>query len=199
MLLWQVDAALLFTRGSKRQDWNWIQGSAACFRGVLPWSTGQQRRNLHWPREDLSRVWLTASGSRPSAAPTHVIRFSDLFDLWVINIEKPMILCIQNVARPDHLNRVQNTDQAGRKCERFVYSIVKILRLPTHLNGRHNSWGNSRGVQRFVGFSFLIVLFGCWLAEQSHSDHVTVTQVGMSARNLMQKWPRWKKPEVRIV
>ena len=30
----------------------------------------------------------------------HVIRFSDLADLWVIKIEKPMILCTHNTSRP---------------------------------------------------------------------------------------------------
>ena len=33
---------------------------------------------------------------------------------------------------------------------------------------------NSRGAQRFVGFHFLTVLFGCWLAGQTNCDHVVI-------------------------
>ena len=46
---------------------------------------------------------------------------------------------------------------------------------------------------KVCGLFFLIVLFGCLLVGQA--DHVTVKQVGMTARNLMQKWPWWEKPK----
>ena len=96
----------------------------------------------------------------------HVIAFSDLVDLWVIKIKKPMILCApstwksreQSMKRPYHTARVR---------ERFFFSIVKITRCMIIKHDRH-----SRAAQRFVGFFFLIVLFGFWLAEQANSGHV---------------------------
>ena len=51
----------------------------------------------------------------------HVIRFSDLVDLWVIKI-KPMIFC----ARREHKTQIKQREQAKGL---FQYSIVKITRL----------------------------------------------------------------------
>ena len=74
------------------------------------------------------------------------IGFSDLVDLWVIEIKSPWSFA--HVVSQDHVNRARNSDQAARTCERFVYSTVKITRVydyqtwPTH----------SRGAQRCVGF-----------------------------------------------
>ena len=83
----------------------------------------------------------------------HVIGFSDLVDLWVIKIKKLMILCApstsksreQSTKRPYHTTRVRER----------VFSIVKITRCMIIKHDRH-----SRAAQRFVGFFFLIVLFG---------------------------------------
>ena len=64
-----------------------------------------------------------------------VIRFSELVDLWVIKIKKPMIPCANSW---DHETRL-----TVRTCERFAYSIAKITRFYILY---------SQGVQRFVDF-----------------------------------------------
>ena len=65
----------------------------------------------------------------------HVIGFSDLVDLWVINIKSPCAFA--RVVRRDHVNRARNADHAARTCERFVYSIVRITRFYDLKHGRH--------------------------------------------------------------
>ena len=99
----------------------------------------------------------------------HLIGFSDLVDLWVIKIKKPMILCACSTSRSSEQS-TKNTDHTVRVCERFVYSVVKITRLYDYQTWKTRFWRNSRGAQRFVGFVFLTVLYGCWLAEQTNSD-----------------------------
>ena len=74
-----------------------------------------------------------------------------------------------HVVRRDHKNRAQNTDHAVRTCRRFVHSRVKITRLYEY---DYQTWQtnfprNSQGVQRFVGFFFLVVLFADWLGRQT--------------------------------
>ena len=53
-------------------------------------------------------------------------------------------------------------------------SIVKITLQDFIIikHGRHICFRNARGAQRFMGFFFFIVLFGCWLAEQANSHHM---------------------------
>ena len=58
----------------------------------------------------------------------HLIRFSDLVELWVIKIIK-RLWSFARVVRRDHVNRARNADHAARTCESFVYSVVKITRL----------------------------------------------------------------------
>ena len=54
----------------------------------------------------------------------HVIRFSDLVDLWVIKVK-----CLWSFARVMRRNHLNSTwDHAARTCERFMYSVVKITR-----------------------------------------------------------------------
>ena len=65
------------------------------------------------------------------------------------------------------------TSQA-RTCERFAYFIVKITRLYDYQTWQTHFWRNARGTQRYMGFVFLIVLFGCWLAGQANPDHVAI-------------------------
>ena len=51
---------------------------------------------------------------------------------------------------------------------------------------------NSRGAQRFVGFFFLIVLFGFWLAEQASSGHMANTQfINQLLKHLGGQHPRY--------
>ena len=106
----------------------------------------------------------------------HVIGFSDLVDLWVIKIKS--LWSFARVVRRDHVNRARNADHTARACEMFVYSIVKITRLYDYRTWQTHFLRNSRGAQRFVGFFFLILLFGCWLAGQAISDHVTDSKMG---------------------
>ena len=93
---------------------------------------------------------------------------ASIVDLWVMKIKKPMILCVRSMS-VDHVNRAQNADHAARTCERFVYSRVKMTRLYDYQTWQTHFGGNSRCAQRFVGFYFLVVLFGCWLAGRANS------------------------------
>ena len=58
-------------------------------------------------------------------------QFSDLVDLWVIMIKKPMILCARSVST------------SGEH---------KITRLYDFQTWQTHFGGNSRGAQRYVGF-----------------------------------------------
>ena len=53
----------------------------------------------------------------------HVIGFYDLWDLWVIKMKKPVIICARSTPR----SREQST--AAGRCEMFVYSIGKVTRF----------------------------------------------------------------------
>ena len=66
------------------------------------------------------------------------------------------------------MKRERNTDQAARTCERFVYSVVKITRFYDYQTWQTHFLKSSQGGQIGVGFFFLIVLFGCWLAGQAN-------------------------------
>ena len=84
-----------------------------------------------------------------------VTGFSDLVDLWVIKIKKPMILCARSMSR----SREQSTKRRSRSENmRKVYSqnnngmVVK--------NGRY-IFGEIHEVRKGLWAVFLIVLFGC--------------------------------------
>ena len=64
-----------------------------------------------------------------------VIEFSDLVDLWVIEILK--LWSFAHVVHQDQVNRERNTEQAARGCWKSVYSVVKITRLYDYQHGRH--------------------------------------------------------------
>ena len=55
---------------------------------------------------------------------SHAIGPSELIDLCVIKIK----LSFVHKVHWDHMNTARNADQAARRCEGFVYSIVKITR-----------------------------------------------------------------------
>ena len=71
-----------------------------------------------------------------------------------------MILCALNASRSREQS-TENADHAARTCERFVSLRVKMTRLYDYQTWQTCFLRNSQGVQRFVGFYFLIVLFGC--------------------------------------
>ena len=88
----------------------------------------------------------------------HMIRFSDLVDLWVIMIKS--LWSFAHVVRRDQVNRSRNTDHAARTCKIFVYSIVKLTRLYDYQTWQTQSCLTySRGAQRYVRFSFLNCAF----------------------------------------
>ena len=51
-----------------------------------------------------------------------VIRLSDLVDLWVIRIKKPMILWARSTSRSREQS--MNTDHAARTCEQFAFQVL---------------------------------------------------------------------------
>ena len=91
-----------------------------------------------------------------SSAIFHVIEFSDLVDLWVIEI-KISPWSFAYVVGWDHMNRAWNADLAARTCERFVYSILQTTNfyeyhtLLTHL------------FEKFLTCSKVCGLFFSWL------------------------------------
>ena len=77
-----------------------------------------------------------------------LIGFSDPVDLWVIKIEKPMILWARSTSKLSEQYRARNADHAERTGGRFVYPIVKKTQDFMTIKHSRNSWGS----QRFVGF-----------------------------------------------
>ena len=75
------------------------------------------------------------------------------------------------------MNRARNADHPARTHERFVYSIVKIIRLYNYQTWQTHFWRGSRGVQRLCGLFFSTVLFGCWLAQSRRTPITWVEQV----------------------
>ena len=96
-----------------------------------------------------------------------VIWFSDLIDLWVIKIEKPMILCTCSTSRSDK----QSTKCRWRSENMYKVWIILQSRkdFMTIKHGRP-CFEKSQGALRFVGFIFLIAV--CWLAGQVNTDRM---------------------------
>ena len=70
-----------------------------------------------------------------------------------------MILCARKY---DNVNRARNADHAARTCERFVYSIVKILKDFMIIKRDRHIFREIHEVCRGLwAFFVLIVLFGC--------------------------------------
>ena len=81
-----------------------------------------------------------------------------------------MILCARSASR----SREQSTkhrpgSENMRKICLFYRQDCMVIK-----HGWHPCLRNSRSAQRFVGFLFMIVLFGRWLAGQAKLDHVGV-------------------------
>ena len=90
---------------------------------------------------------------------THVVGISDLIDLWVIKIKKPIILSTHSTLRSSE----QSTKCRSRSknMQRFVYSIVKITVFYDNiLNMADTCLRNSRGLQRYVGFFSWLCFWG---------------------------------------
>ena len=99
-----------------------------------------------------------------------LIGFSDPVDLWVIKIEKPMILCARRTSKLSEQYRARNADHAARTGGRFVYPIVKQNRKILWLSNTAEIHEVCKGLWDF----FSIVLFGWWLAGQTNSGHVVL-------------------------
>ena len=106
----------------------------------------------------------------PPGQEFQAIGFSDLLELWVITIKKPMILCARNTSR----SREQSTKRRSSS-----ENMRKVCLF--HRQNKKTLWlSNMAEIQGEVrkglwAFFFLTVLFGCWLAELANSDHVVIT------------------------
>ena len=113
---------------------------------------------------DLSRCYLVALLMRTRLLiSNHVIRFSDLVDLWVIKIKGPW-----SFAHVVHRDLVNGARNAARTCERFVYSIVELTWLYDYQPYMEELLGKFTRLAKVCGlFSWL-----CWLAGRANSDHM---------------------------
>ena len=89
----------------------------------------------------------------------------DLVDLWVIRLKKPMILCACRASSSGE----ESCSESMRKVCLFYNQNIKILWLS---NMGETFLEKVRRCAKVCGPFFLIVIFGCWLAEQENSDHV---------------------------
>ena len=96
-----------------------------------------------------------------------VIGFSDLVDLWIIKIKKPMILCARIISR----SREQSMKRRSRS-----KNMWEVCLFYSHNN--KIAWLSNVAdtfLEKFTrcakvcGLIFLTVLFGCWMAEQVKS------------------------------
>ena len=92
--------------------------------------------------------------------PAHVIQFSNLIDLRVIHIKKPMILCAPSKSRSSK----QSTKRRSRSKDvrKVCNQNNKIVQLS---NMGDTFFEKFRRCAKVYGFFFLIVLSGCWLAH----------------------------------
>ena len=82
---------------------------------------------------------------------------------------KKSLWSFARVVRRDQVNGTRNADHEARTCERFVYSTVTIMYHCIMIkHGRYHSWEILKVRKGLWAFS-LIVLFECWLAEQTDS------------------------------
>ena len=89
----------------------------------------------------------------------HGIRFSDLVDLWVIKIRKPMILCARSTSR----SREQSTKHRSRSenVRKFClsYNIVRI-RVRIRRLYHYQTWQTHfHGVRKGL-WAFFLIAFG---------------------------------------
>ena len=100
----------------------------------------------------------------------HVIRFFDLV-LWVLKIKKPMILCACTISTSSEQSTKcrSRSENLQKVCSKSLFKITSVWLS----NRRAHFGGNSWGAQVY-GLFFLIVLFECWLAGQTTSDHIDV-------------------------
>ena len=111
--------------------------------------------------------------------------------LWVIKIKKAFDpLCTYIVVCCDQVNRAGNTDHAVTVCKGFVYSIVNSIYKQDCMIIKHDRHIFGEIHKVLVGFfSFLIMLFGCWLAGHVHSNHMVDTDLHCSTHPTLLKAP----------
>ena len=114
--------------------------------------------------------------------PYHVIGFSDLIDLWVIKIKKPMILCVRSTSSTKR-----------RSCERFDHSITKITRLYDYQTWQTHFLRSSRGAQRFVGFlPWLCFSDVDWLRSRGTSSLKSSSRAKKWNQTNLLLWISWR-------
>ena len=100
--------------------------------------------------------------------------FSDLVDLWVIKIKKPMILCARSTSRSREQNAKRRSRSENKRKACLSYSQNnKIVSLSNMADKFLEKFTRCAKVP---GLFFLIVLFGCWLAEQENTNHVVLAR-----------------------
>ena len=107
-----------------------------------------------------------------------VIGLSDLIDLWVIKIKKPMILCARSTSR----SREQSTKRRSRSESMLTVCLFynqnnKIVWLS---NMADTFLEKFTSCAKVCGLFLLSVFFGCWLAEQTNSNHMVLFAVVFS-------------------
>ena len=100
----------------------------------------------------------------------HVIGFSDLVDLWVIKIKKPMILCARSTPR------TRDAEHAARTYESFVYSIVKITNMTDTFCCCWEIYEVRKGLWAFFLIVFLGMLIG-WAGKLRSRDNKAANTV----------------------
>ena len=94
-----------------------------------------------------------------------VICFSDFIDLWIIEIEKPIILCTCSTSRSSEQSMIHRSRSKNMwKVCLFYSQNTKIVWLSNMADTFFEKFPKCAKV---CGLFFLIVLFGCWLVMQT--------------------------------
>ena len=145
-------------------------------KGLTTWSEFACPANQH-PKTTIKKKghkpFLTYSGVQWAAdVHSHGIGLSDLTDLWVIKMKKPMILCAR---RSTSRSREQSMEYRSSSENMRTFCLGY-----THKNNiawSPNFWGKWR-CAKVCGLVFLTVLFGYWLAEPITWMAINVKQHG---------------------
>ena len=100
----------------------------------------------------------------------HVIGFSDLVDLWVIKLKKPMILCARSTSRSreQRTKRRLSSENTWKVCL-FCSENNTILWWPNMADTFLEKF--TRCARVYGPFFCLTAHFGCWLAGQNIHDY----------------------------
>ena len=99
-----------------------------------------------------------------------------------------------HVVRRDHMNRSRNADQAATTCERFILFYSQNNKIVWLSNMADTFLEKFTRCAKVCGLFFLIVLFGCWLAEQTklrsrESDLITIALIFLNWNHLILFFP----------